>query len=79
VQHGITENGIEFFVVSQLFAADYRCVQAELPCGFDLWNAGIDRNHFTTQIYQLFRQYAVPATKIEDPFPGLWCKQIHDG
>jgi hypothetical protein len=79
VQHGVTEYGIEFFVEQQLFAADRVRVQAELPRGFDLRDAGIDRNHFTTQIRQPFREYAVSATKIEDPFAGLRCQQIHDG
>ena len=38
-----------------------------------------DRNHFTTQFRQFFREYAVSATQIEDPFAGLWGEQIHDG
>src|SRR4029078_5671613 len=79
VQHGITKHGIEFPLVRQVFAAYRECVQAELPRGFDLRDARIDRNHFTTQIRQLFRYYAVSATKIQDPFTGLRCKQIHGG
>jgi hypothetical protein len=50
VQDGIAEHGIEFLPVRQVFAAGHGCVQAELPRGFDLLNARIDRNHFTTQI-----------------------------
>jgi hypothetical protein len=55
VQHGITKHGIEFLLVRKVFAADHGCIQPELPRGFDLRNARIDRNHFTTQIRQLFR------------------------
>jgi hypothetical protein len=44
-----------------------------------LRNARIDGNDFTAQIRQLFREYAVSATEIEDLFAGLRGKQIHDG
>jgi len=50
VQHGVTKDGIEFFLVLQVFAAHRVGVQAKLPRGFDLRNAGIDRHHFAAQI-----------------------------
>ena len=50
MQNGITKHSIEFLVVRQVLAADRKCVQAELPRGFDLGNARIDRYHFTAGV-----------------------------
>jgi hypothetical protein len=79
VQYGITKHGIEFFVVWQLFSANRMRVQAETPGGLNLRNTGIDRNHVAPKIHELFREYAVSATKVQDPLAGLRCKQLHDG
>ena len=55
VQRRVTKHGIESSSSMQIFAAHSESVRVQLPRSFDLRNTGIDRNHFTAQINQLFR------------------------
>ena len=76
MQHGITKNGVEFFVKGQRHSVYYVSIQAKFPRRIDKCGTRVDCNNVAANIRDLLGENAVAASEVKYALTGLRSQKL---